>query len=146
MGNDLISPADIQGRPETGSIDALARRLRAPAGHRSPKALAGAAAQVEALFIHHLFQEMRKTVPDGDGFFAESHAEKMFTDMLDGELSLRIAKAGGLGLAKLIIDQLGAHPEAGGGASTPGAPPSLGRPAVHPDHPDGPDASEEAPH
>lgn len=120
MENGLISPIEIQNRTESGSLETLARRLREPSAQRSPKELAGAAAQMESLFIHHLFQVMRKTVPDDNGLLGKSNAEKMYTDMLDEELSKRIAEAGGLGLGKLIVEQLG--PEASkdplaGGAS-----------------------------
>ena len=75
-----------------------------------PAALAGAKRQValeelEHFFAFTLLKEMRKTVPDG-GLFKKSQAQEMQEEMLDDALSGAMAKAGQLGVARMVDQQL----------------------------------------
>jgi len=73
-------------------------------GKPDPK-LQSASQEMEALFINYLLKEMRATI-NKSGFIAESRAEQIYTAMLDAEVAKEAAACGGLGLAKLIMDQL----------------------------------------
>jgi flagellar protein FlgJ len=62
---------------------------------------------MEALFIHHMLSEMRKTVPKS-GFMDAGRAEEIYTSLLDAELAKEMARSGGLGLSVILQEQLGA--------------------------------------
>lgn len=95
---------DSVQEPET------ARRLGA-AGD-SPGAIRAAAREFESLFLHQLFKTMRSTVPEG-GLLDGGFGGQVFTDMLDMEYARMGADQGGVGLADLVAEQLGAGPAAG---------------------------------
>ena len=59
----------------------------------------------EALFIHKMMQTMRQATMESD-LVKKSNAEKIFTDMLDEELSGEAAKASVNGLADMLYDSL----------------------------------------
>ncbi len=64
------------------------------------------AAEFESFFIYYLFQRMRATIPKG-GLLGESTQRDMYTSMLDEEMARKLAAGGGIGLSKMIIEQLG---------------------------------------
>lgn len=88
--------------PSTGVGDAVP-----PPGAGSDIRLRWAAEQLEALFVHELLKSMRRTVMKAGMF--DGLGVKMFEEMLDEERSKEMAAAGGLGLARLIYDQLAPH-------------------------------------
>jgi flagellar protein FlgJ len=63
------------------------------------------AKQFEGIFMNQLVSEMRKTVTRS-GLIPESHAEKVYQGMLDGEYATKVADSAQLGLAKMIYQQL----------------------------------------
>lgn len=71
-------------------------------------ALRGACLKMESLFIHHLLKEMRATI-DKSGFISGGRAEEIYTSMMDAETANRIANRGGMGLADLLLHQLGSR-------------------------------------
>lgn len=72
---------------------------------QSLEGLKEAAAAFEAFFLQQILQTMRKTVPKG-GLIDLGFAGETYTGMLDEALADEMAKAGGIGLGKLLIDQL----------------------------------------
>lgn len=78
-------------------------KLRADA--RSPEALRKAASQFEALFIQMVLKSMREAKL-ADGLF-ENESNDHYRDMFDGQLSVSLAQGRGLGLADVIVRQLG---------------------------------------
>jgi flagellar protein FlgJ len=89
-----VPPNDSTGRPSgTG------RETRV-----DPK-LASACNDMEALFIHHMLSEMRKTVPKS-GFIDGGRAEEIYTSLMDAELAKEMASSGGLGLSAILQEQL----------------------------------------
>lgn len=93
---------------------------------QDPGALRAAAEQFEGLMMQQMMKSMRQTVPTEGGITEASFASKVYTDMLDEEYANVASKQGGLGLADLIVTQLGgeAAPSRGAGAkATPGLPP-----------------------
>jgi flagellar protein FlgJ len=94
-GADLTSKfaLDVQG------VD----QLRFDAKQSSPEALKQAAQQFEAVFMNMLMKSMRDATPQ-DGLF-ESEQTRMYTSMLDQQLSQRMASRG-IGLAEVMVRQL----------------------------------------
>jgi flagellar protein FlgJ len=92
--------------------------LRQAARQNSPEALKAAAKQFEALFMNMIMKSMREASPQES--FVDNDQSRMFTSMLDQEMSQNLAKRG-LGLADMLVRQLQTtiSPEAlqNGGAS-----------------------------
>jgi flagellar protein FlgJ len=65
--------------------------------------------QMESLFIHHLLKEMRATIHKS-GFISGGRAEDLYTSMMDAEIAAKISKNGGIGLANMLLGQLGERP------------------------------------
>jgi Rod binding domain-containing protein len=84
-----------------------------------PRTLREATREFESLFIAEMMKEMRATVPES-GLLGSSSGQGVFREMLDQELSRRIAGGGGFGIGDLLYQQL-AHPPSAGAepSSTP---------------------------
>jgi peptidoglycan hydrolase FlgJ len=67
--------------------------------------LEAASRQFESLLLNIMIREMRATVSESD-FFPSSMAQDIFTSMLDEQYADSMADSGGIGLHRLIIDQL----------------------------------------
>ena len=65
-----------------------------------------ACTEFESYFLNMMFKSMRKTVVSNGGIFGKSHAEKIFQDMLDEQMTDKMAKQGGIGLADMMYKQL----------------------------------------
>lgn len=89
-------------------------RLRQAAREESPDALREAARQFEALFIHTMLKNMRET-GFGDGLF-DNDQTKMYQGMFDQQIAGNMAANGGIGLAEVLVRQLGGERPAGGDA------------------------------
>jgi murein DD-endopeptidase MepM/ murein hydrolase activator NlpD len=68
-------------------------------------ALKDACVQFEGLMVHQLLKEMRRTVKESD-LLHGGNAEKIWRDMLDQKLGEETSRAGGLGLAEILYQQL----------------------------------------
>ena len=64
-----------------------------------------ACGEIEAQFIHHLFKQMRSTVPES-GLLTKGSAEKIYTSMADYRLAEELAHKGGIGLSSMLYEQL----------------------------------------
>jgi Rod binding domain-containing protein len=73
-----------------------------------------ACAGMESLFLSHLLQKMRATIETSD-LLGGGQTEKLYTSMLDAEIARNLATAGGIGLARMLQQQLTAA-----GSATPG--------------------------
>lgn len=71
----------------------------------SQQELKEASEAFESLFIQQMLSAMRKTVPESD-LFGDRNAEQLFESMLDEEMSKNMARAGGIGLSKMIYQQM----------------------------------------
>jgi Rod binding domain-containing protein len=96
------------------SLDALRRKARDPAEQR--ERLKKAAKEFEGIMLEMMFKEMRKTVPESP-LFGKSNARDIYTDMLDSQYVRLVTDHGGLGLAKLLVRQLGPDLPGGGKAA-----------------------------
>ena len=71
----------------------------------SPETLKQVASQFEALFMHMMLKSMREA-SFGDDLFG-SEQSNFYRDMYDQQLSMTLAKKHGLGLADVLVRQLG---------------------------------------
>ena len=78
--------------------------LRRLSRENSPAAIGAAAKQFEALFLQMVLKSMRDAGPR-DGFM-DSEQTRMFRSLLDQQLSIQMARAGGTGLSEAIARQL----------------------------------------
>ena len=76
------------------------------------KAQAGDKAQLEeacrgfeSIFVNYLMQKMRETIPEG-GLIGGGQAEKIYTSMLDSEVSKTVSEQRGIGLARIMFEQM----------------------------------------
>ncbi len=95
-----LKPAQT-GIRKTKETDQLA------ASPEKAQRLRKACEDMESLFIHQLLKEMRATIPKS-GLFGKSHAQDIYTGMLDGRLAQEISQNRGLGLSTMLMRQLGA--------------------------------------
>lgn len=112
LGASAASPAlAIDGR----GLVPLGRR--AAAG--SPDAIDAAAAQFESLFLGMVLDGMRRTKLDGG--FGDSGEMQLFEQMFDRQIAQGIAGGRGLGLARLLAEQLRRMPAVAGEGALPAA-------------------------
>ena len=72
------------------------------------KSLVKVSRDFESIFLDYMLKTMRQTIPKSD-LFGDSQADQIFSSMRDEELSKRMAQAGGIGLANIMINQLKRH-------------------------------------
>jgi peptidoglycan hydrolase FlgJ len=77
------------------------------AAAKEAKALDAATRDLESVFVYMLLKEMRKTVPENK-LINGGKGEEIFRDMLDEEMSKKMAAGPGegIGIAKMLYDQL----------------------------------------
>lgn len=72
---------------------------------KNDAALLKACQDFEQIFLHMLLKEMRSTIPDS-GLAEKSTAREMFEDMYDQELATSMSKNNGIGIAKMLYNQM----------------------------------------
>ena len=80
--------------------------LRAAADNKDPAALREVASQFEALFLQTMLKSMREASL-GDPLFGNSDQHEMYQGMMDQQLALEMASGRGIGLADMLVRQLG---------------------------------------
>lgn len=99
MSTDPVAFADLQG------LAKLRNEVRAEGNDRSPETLRKVAGQFEALFVQMMLKNMREsTLNEG---LLESDQSKLYQGMFDQQIAGEITKGKGLGLADMLIRQLG---------------------------------------
>lgn len=101
-------------RPPINSADAGAyhdlaglRKLRNDAREQSPEAIRAVAQQMEGLFLNLMLKSMRQASSSfGEDNPFSSQEVRTYEEMRDQQLSLTMANAGGIGLARVIERQL----------------------------------------
>ncbi len=86
------------------SFDGLAK-LKAQARNNSPEALQGVAKQFEAVFLKMALKSMREASA-GDSLF-DSESSLFYREMYDQQLALHLSNNSKIGLADMIVKQLG---------------------------------------
>ena len=83
--------------------------LKGAAKNQDPKALREAARQFESLFTQTMLKTMRQAsdaLPTGESLM-DNDQSKMYLEMFDNQLALQLSKGRGLGLADMLVRQLG---------------------------------------
>ncbi|MEZ5596673.1 MAG: flagellar assembly peptidoglycan hydrolase FlgJ [Pseudomonadales bacterium] len=105
IGPDGVLPAPMAYAGQETYTDYGKLRAQIPGSDR--EAIARAARQFESVFLNLWLKSMRDAnAAFGEGSFLDSQATQMHEQMLDGELSVSMANAGGIGLAEVIARQL----------------------------------------
>lgn len=81
------------------------RNLKRDAAQGSPEALKKTAEQFEALFLQMMLKSMRQS-SSGEGMF-ESDQTRFYQQMFDQQIAIDMAKKRQLGIADLLVNQLG---------------------------------------
>ena len=103
-----VQPLDVKHRTDQARRALSAER---PASEALTAAeLENACQEMESIFLNFLLKEMRNTIAKS-GFISGGTAENIYTGMLDAELSKVIAARGGIGLSKILYEQLGKDTE-----------------------------------
>ncbi len=92
--------------------------LRLAADSRDPEVLREVAGQFEALFLQSMLESMREASL-GDPLFGESDQHEMYRGMLDQQLAAELATGKGIGLADMIVRQLGGGNDTSNGQQLP---------------------------
>ncbi len=110
---DILSAPKLPVNISDIAVDAQERIQRVLNAKKSRQAdngtdaeLRDASRQMESLFIHHLFKEMRATIHK-TGFITGGRAEEIYTSMMDAEMAAKISTRGGIGLSEMLLRQLG---------------------------------------
>jgi flagellar protein FlgJ len=114
---DSIATIHLNALYLTKQADSAQRALAASSPSSSGKMdarLQNACQEMESIFISYLFKEMRATI-NQSGLVSGGTAENIFTSMLDTEMSKGISGHGGIGLSRILMDQLGDGSEKNGG-------------------------------
>ncbi len=64
--------------------------------------------EFESVFVAYLLKEMRATV-DKSGLVDGGQSEQLYQSLMDTEIAREVSNAGGLGLAKMLYEQLAAR-------------------------------------
>lgn len=105
MGGPSVTMA-----PPASQDSGTARRLetirrQVASGKDDDQALRQAATELESLFIHLLLKEMRATVPKSE-LTGSGAGRDIHTTLIDMQLSRKLAREGGIGLADMIFNNL----------------------------------------
>jgi flagellar protein FlgJ len=101
--------------------------LRLQSKQSPDQAIRGAAQQFEQVFLNMMLKSMREATPQ-DGVF-DSEQTKMFTGMLDQQLSQTMSSGHGIGLADVMVRQL-SRSSMGADATPKADVPALSAPAA----------------
>jgi Rod binding domain-containing protein len=91
----------------------IGRQTRTLSGTEDPR-LKETCAELESLFINHLLNEMRATVPK-EALLQGGKAEEILTSLFDNQLARELALNRGIGLARLLHEGFSRAREGGGG-------------------------------
>jgi len=80
--------------------------LRVAAENNDPEVLREVAGQFEALFVQTVLKNMREASL-GDPLLGDSNQHEMYQGMLDQQLALEMSSGKGIGLAEMLVRQLG---------------------------------------
>jgi flagellar protein FlgJ len=88
-------------RQASAQLDQL-RRLKTT----DPKEADRVSREFEAMFLSSMLQPVFAGIKSGKGFFGGGHAEDTFQAMLVDEYGKTMAKAGGVGIAQMVRNQI----------------------------------------
>lgn len=86
--------------------DAFKKTMDEAVADKDLKGLKDACEQFESFFIQKIFEQMRSSSASVGGFLEKSSARQTFEKMLDEEMSKEMSQAGGIGLSKMLFDNM----------------------------------------
>lgn len=103
--NGVVNKVKEAAKETDVSTDAFDKLFEAAKTSGDTEALKKATQELESVFINMMMKTMRSSIPESEGIFKKSEAEKMFADMLDEEYAKNLSDAGGIGIGDMIFDQ-----------------------------------------
>ncbi|HSB68416.1 MAG TPA: rod-binding protein [Candidatus Methylomirabilis sp.] len=100
-----------------GGVTGIRTEGRAAAGSPEAQPLREAATELEGVFLGLLLKAMRGS-PASGGLFHEGSDTQMYREMFDQEIGRSLSRAGGIGLAEMILRDQARRQETGGAASS----------------------------
>ena len=108
----MKSPTDTSFVLDISSLDRL--RAGVKTGKEGEQAsLRAAAEQFEAIFTQMMFKSMREANSAFESDLMSSRNAKFFEQMHDEQMASELSRSNSLGLADMIVQQLGAHQDTG---------------------------------
>lgn len=107
--NDFLASQGIDlasrqyGSSQINHLNALKSQARQSGSDN--EAAQKVAQDFEAVFIGQMLQPIFETIPE-DSLFGGGPGEKIFKTMMVDEIGKEIAKAGGVGIAKHVMDEI----------------------------------------
>ena len=98
-----ISPAAFHLQKNLHTVDNKNEKLSAESSEH--KKLEKACKDFEAILLNQMMSAMRESIPEG-GLFEKSFGEEIYQSMLDEEMTRQMAYGKGMGLGKLLYQQL----------------------------------------
>lgn len=92
-----------------GETTSFKNALEKAQAKQDDKALMEVCEQFESIFVKMMFDTMKAAnteEDDEDAFIQKSFGRGIFEDMKDDEISKKVASAGGIGIAKVMYNQL----------------------------------------
>lgn len=98
-------PFDSEFVINSAKIEVAKNILKNQNNLKSPYELKKATQNFEAIFINMLIKSMWKTIPES-GLFEKNSATDIYEGIIQSALSEEIARSGGLGMAKMLYQQI----------------------------------------
>ncbi len=107
INNNIVnSVSDNQVNKNKTNVSGFDKILEQAKETGDTKQLKEACSEMESIFVNMMMKTMRNSIPEEDGLFKKSEAEKMFSGMLDEEYSKKMSEAGGIGIGDMLFDQM----------------------------------------
>jgi flagellar protein FlgJ len=106
--NNSVNMTDVGFIHDVGGLDKLRKSAVNGDQESQDKALRAAAEQFESIFTQMLFKSMRNANSSFKSDMMSSDNQQFFEQMRDDQMSTELSKKGSLGLADMIVAQLGA--------------------------------------
>lgn len=105
-GNSNIRAQEFKGRlhSEDAELKSFEAALQKASEQKDARALKKAAQDLEQVFLSMMLKTMRNSIPKA-GLLEESNQRKIFEDMMYDEYAGQMARAGGIGLADMIVSE-----------------------------------------
>jgi flagellar protein FlgJ len=106
--NNSVNMTDVGFIHDVGGLDKLRKSAVNGDQESQDKALRAAAEQFESIFTQMLFKSMRNANDSFKSDMMSSDNQQFFEQMRDDQMATELSKKGSLGLADMIVAQLGA--------------------------------------
>lgn len=100
----MVRPVDMSAAGGSSLDLQQLGKVRFEVRQGTPEAMSKVAREFEALLLNTMLKSMREAGPKG-GIF-DSSENRMFTAMFDQQIAQDMAKAGGIGLADMLMRQV----------------------------------------